>query len=271
MSSEIRQLPEGRFFGRRRTCHEGRGFLVSESRYRADEALPPHAHQRAHFCLVVAGRYTEWVDAGEAARRAGDLLFYAAGTDHAETHHEAGHHLLIEIDDRLAGRLPAGGSASDGVRSCGGAARWIAGRLLVEAEHEDGAAPLAVEGLMLQLLAATARSAAAGSRPAWIDRGRELLRGELASPPSIDELARRLGLPTGRLERDLRRWEDTTLAALVRRLRVEVAAERLISSDESLAEIALGTGYCDQSHFTRAFRAATGSTPGAYRRAFLDR
>lgn len=271
MSPEIRQLPEGRFFGRRRTCHEGRGFLVSESRYAASEELPPHAHRRAHFCLVVAGRYTERVDAGELARRPGDLLFYAAGADHAETHHEVGRHLLIEIDDRLARRLPPVDPAGEAVRPCGTSARWIAGRLLVEAERQDSAAPLAVEGLMLQLLAATARSADGGSRPAWIDRGRELLRAELASPPTADELARRLGLPTGRLERGLRRWEDTTLSALVRRLRVEAAAERLISTEEPLVEIALATGYCDQSHFTRAFRAATGSTPGAYRRAFTGR
>jgi AraC family transcriptional regulator len=34
----------------------------------------------------------------------------------------------------------------------------------------------------------------------------------------------------------------------------------------SLAEVALDTGFSEQSHFTRAFRAATGVSPGAWRR-----
>ena len=34
----------------------------------------------------------------------------------------------------------------------------------------------------------------------------------------------------------------------------------------SLAEVALDTGFSEQSHFTRAFRAATGISPGAWRR-----
>ena len=36
--------------------------------------------------------------------------------------------------------------------------------------------------------------------------------------------------------------------------------------DDDLAEIAVELGYADQAHLTSDFRAATGTTPGAYRR-----
>jgi AraC-like DNA-binding protein len=36
--------------------------------------------------------------------------------------------------------------------------------------------------------------------------------------------------------------------------------------DPSLAEIAVACGFADQSHFTAAFRKATGVTPGRVRR-----
>ena len=263
-----RTLADGQFFGRRRRHHEAAGFLISESRYAASERLPDHAHRRAHLCFVVSGRYTEQTADGEAGRRPGDLLFYPPGADHAETHHEPGRHLLVELAEPLLDRLrPLPGGRAP-LETRGGRARWTAGRLLGEVGRREEAAALALEGLVLQLLAEVARARADQERPPWVDAARRLLRRRIASPPDTAELARRLGLSSRRLESGLRQWEDTTVAALIRQLRVEAAAERLSSGDESLADVAQAVGYCDQSHFTRAFRRATGSTPGAYRRAF---
>jgi FixJ family two-component response regulator len=49
-------------------------------------------------------------------------------------------------------------------------------------------------------------------------------------------------------------------------LRLGHAKTLLANSDESLVEIALATCFSSQSNFTRAFRRATGMTPGEYRR-----
>ena len=57
----------------------------------------------------------------------------------------------------------------------------------------------------------------------------------------------------------------------VRRLRVEIACQRLASSDMPLAEIALAAGFSDQSHFTKTFRHYNGMTPGEYRRRLRSR
>jgi AraC-like DNA-binding protein len=48
--------------------------------------------------------------------------------------------------------------------------------------------------------------------------------------------------------------------------RIERARELLALGEASIAEIALACGFADQSHFTVAFRKATGVTPGAFRR-----
>jgi AraC-like DNA-binding protein len=53
----------------------------------------------------------------------------------------------------------------------------------------------------------------------------------------------------------------------VRRLRVEWAASRLVSSDTPLSRLALEAGFVDQSHFTRAFKGRFGITPARYRTA----
>jgi AraC-like DNA-binding protein len=48
--------------------------------------------------------------------------------------------------------------------------------------------------------------------------------------------------------------------------RIESAKRLLAKHNISLAEIALDTGFSEQSHFSRAFRASTGVSPGAWRR-----
>jgi AraC-like DNA-binding protein len=49
-------------------------------------------------------------------------------------------------------------------------------------------------------------------------------------------------------------------------LRIQEAQERLREGALSLAEIALGTGFAEQSHFTRAFKEVVGVSPGAWQR-----
>jgi AraC-like DNA-binding protein len=88
----------------------------------------------------------------------------------------------------------------------------------------------------------------------------------VASDPAgvrVAALARALGLSQDRLEKRFRRAVGATpkqLASIVR-LRRAVDAYR---AGGTLTRTALDAGYFDQSHFNRAFRAATGLTPRAF-------
>jgi len=55
-------------------------------------------------------------------------------------------------------------------------------------------------------------------------------------------------------------------AFLIRR-RVELAAGYMLRTDMCLSDIALGCGFVDQAHLCKHFRAVTGDTPAAWRRA----
>jgi AraC family transcriptional regulator len=60
-----------------------------------------------------------------------------------------------------------------------------------------------------------------------------------------------------------------TVHQYVTRLRIEIAREKLRNrraGELSLADLSAELGFADQSHFTRCFRRATGSTPGRYLR-----
>jgi AraC family transcriptional regulator len=55
--------------------------------------------------------------------------------------------------------------------------------------------------------------------------------------------------------------------AFVVRRRVELAAKYMLQTEMSLSDIALGCGFVDQAHLCKHFRAVTGETPAAWRRA----
>jgi len=58
-----------------------------------------------------------------------------------------------------------------------------------------------------------------------------------------------------------------TLWEYVQSRRIELAAEKLLSTDRNVGEIAMECGYNSISNFNRSFKTVIGQTPVAYRKA----
>ena len=67
------------------------------------------------------------------------------------------------------------------------------------------------------------------------------------------------------LNRHLRRTLNTSAYAYVVARRIARARQLLRLGEMSLKAIAAATGFSDQAHMTRLFRARLGITPGQYR------
>ncbi len=80
-------------------------------------------------------------------------------------------------------------------------------------------------------------------------------------------LASRAGMPAHRFARIVKRIFHLTPGQLISQARVGAAVHLLRTTKQSVAEIALASGFCDHSAFTRAFRVATGTTPTRFRQA----
>ncbi len=91
------------------------------------------------------------------------------------------------------------------------------------------------------------------------------IRHHFDEPLRTAKLAEVAGISPTQLERKMRRIYKISVAQFIRKVRLEAAANLLLSSDLSLASIAADCGYSDQSAFTRQFKGALGMTPGAYR------
>jgi len=90
----------------------------------------------------------------------------------------------------------------------------------------------------------------------------------LAEPATarVGAVAARFGLSPRALQRLFRHYVGLTPKQVLQRSRAHEAVERVAAGDRPPAELALELGYSDQAHFTNAFRAATGRSPGRYGR-----
>jgi AraC-like DNA-binding protein len=90
------------------------------------------------------------------------------------------------------------------------------------------------------------------------------LKQNLASPPSLEELGKKIGCSHFYLSRIFSAQTGHTITQHLRELRMERAAELLKSGTHNVTEAALEVGYNSLSHFSAAFHETFGCCPGLY-------
>ena len=91
-----------------------------------------------------------------------------------------------------------------------------------------------------------------------------LLKQNLAEPPSLEVLGKKIGCSHFYLSRIFSAQTGQTITQYLRQLRMERAAELLKSGEHNVTEAALEVGYSSLSHFSAAFHETFGCCPGLY-------
>jgi len=264
------KLQAGVFYGDATRTAKASGFRFTESSYRPRMNLPPHSHELAHFCLVLRGNYIERFEKTFQERKPSTLIFYPPDTVHAETSHTGGQHFLIEIESWRSEELRDEAAFKQGpLELCGQAEQWIVNRLIREFRDGDELSPLALESLALELMVNVARTRFRDNSkepPKWLNQARRALEAKFRSPPTLEMLAAMVNVHPVHLARSFRRFQGCTISDYVRQLRVDNARRKMMSGNVRLVDIALSSGFSDQSHFSRSFKRVTGMTPTEFRK-----
>ena len=91
-----------------------------------------------------------------------------------------------------------------------------------------------------------------------------LLKQNLAAPPPLEELGKKIGCSHFYLSRIFSTQTGQTITQCLRQLRLERAAELLRARELNVTEVALEVGYNSLSHFSHAFQETFGCCPGLY-------
>ena len=86
----------------------------------------------------------------------------------------------------------------------------------------------------------------------------------------LSEIAAHVHVSANHLHTVFLHSEGKTPYEYVTRKRIEKAQAMILAGDHSLAQIALETGFCSQSHFAAVFKKITGQTPARYRGQLFD-
>jgi len=100
---------------------------------------------------------------------------------------------------------------------------------------------------------------------ARIYQARDILIGCIDDPPSLLELAHRVGINDHKLKLGFRQVFKTTVFGYLHQYRLEQARQLIETSDIAVVKVAQQVGFADRSYFAAAFRKKYGVNPGVYR------
>jgi AraC family transcriptional regulator len=244
-------------------------FTLSERLYPAELVLPKHAHRQTCITFVIEGAFEERYSNGRLTCRSGAVRFLPAGEVHENRtespvrclHVVADPAALHELDRHsVVPQIPA--------EINGLTATWLANRLYAEFSREDRASAIAIEGLVLEILAEFARSQVkSGSMlvPRWLQQATDIVESRFLERLSLADIAAEVGVHYVHLSRQFHKYNRCTIGELIRRRRVQYASHLLAHSQTPLAEIALICGFSDQSHLSFLFKRYMGVSPSKFR------
>jgi len=258
--------------GRRVATTEVAGYRVLEAVYTNGLSLPRHTHPRPALSFVARGSFREINRRGVDVCSAGTMHIRPSEEPHSNQFDDS-RILIVDIplepalsDRRIRRLLGRAALVQDG------AVRALAGQLLWELHHRDQASDLAIEGLVLALLARLVRATsqertARGDEPvgARLERAREYIDAHFARALQLADIADVAGLHPSSLARAFKRRYEMTPWQYQRHRQIEWVKAELVRGDRPISTIAHEAGFSDHSHLTRAFRMAEGVAPSALR------
>lgn len=252
------------------TQREVYGFSLIEAYYPPKLRISTHSHEKANFCIALQGICSELY--GKKPREYKPLSLDFLPADHT-------HSLIfgsvplrcftVNVAPHLLKSLREYSLFLDeSLHSHGGTLAWLFLRLYAEFLQKDTASMLAIEGLVLEMLAAVSRKqidVPEPRPPRWLQQVKELLHAHFLDDLSLAAIAQEAGVHPVHLCREFRRHYASTVGQYIRRLRMEYACQMMLNPDISLGEIASAAGFADQSHFARSFKRLVGMPPAAFR------
>ncbi|GGF59517.1 hypothetical protein GCM10011402_09440 [Paracoccus acridae] len=241
-----------------------------------NRAMPPQPRTRPDHVLiwVTDGRVQLDFPRAHFVLRAGDVRYIPAGTAFAAMPSAGSHgHVALISPSLAAGAEPPLPDRGLAAQAGSHAAQLEATlhELAVEAANPDAG----TLSCLINLLALRLGQLQPGRAPdvpettppdlPLIERFVALARQRLGSTRSVPELAAELHSTTAVLDQACQSARGKRAVELIHDLQLESAADLLRNTDLPLSRIAADLGYSSQAHFIRAFVAATGRSPDAFR------
>lgn len=244
-------------------------FTICETLCPAGVTLPKHDHRQAYITFVIEGSFREQYVGGEVTCRPGSIRYLPAGEIHEDQVASVLRCLQISADTAALDGLDRQAVVPQRPAEISGLnATWLGNRLYAEFSREDTASAIAIEGLVLEILAEIARAQTRSDSmplPNWLKQATDIVESRFLERLTLAGIAAEVGVHYVHLSRQFHKYNRCTIGELIRRRRVQHASYLLAHSRTPLAEIALICGFSDQSHLSFLFKRYMGLSPSKFR------
>ncbi len=245
--------------------------LLFETIHPAGLHLPRHEHDKASLNICLSGFYQERFGRRSYPCDQATVMLKPAGEFHSNDYGSGDTHcVMIEFGALAAAQIAEFSNVLRDLWTVrGGPSAAAMSEICRELQFSDHASAIIIEGCIWRALGHAERqrrSVRLAGRPAWLNRVEEYLREQPDSRMSLAEIAATVSVHPAHLNKVFKRHVGISVGAYLRQLQVERARQLLANPDIPLARIAADAGFFDQSHFTRVFKSATGTTPAEFRR-----
>ena len=240
---------------------------IEEMVYSPGLCIARHSHDTASLIFIVAGAHWSGYSRGGDTCLPRTVRFLPAGEAHENYFPVESRCLHIELRQSILDLASEHGPTifvPGQVTRAGSTA--LGQRLYREFRHRDSDSLLGIDGTILRLLLVDEKDGMRSERiPHWLLQIREMLHEEPDGRRSLIDLSRHVGRHPVQISRQFHQHFGCTMSEYMRRIRVARAQSLLSCPNLEISDIALASGFCDQSYFTTIFRRVTGMSPRRYR------
>jgi len=231
-----------------------------------------HTHKFASISYVLNGSYAESLERRTHRRQSSTVVFHPPAEAHAVEFENNVRIFSVEFSFEKLSYISRQSVIFEASANCRSEkTNWLGERIYREFQRMDSFSMLAIEGLILELLAEASRASVGANEknyPQWLKQSKDFLHANFTESVTLEEIARIADVHPVHLSRVFREKFGCTIGEYVRRLRIEFASRQILTGEDSLGTIAHAAGFSDQSHFNKTFKTAFGLTPAEYRKTF---
>ncbi|MBA4319279.1 MAG: hypothetical protein C0412_12835 [Flavobacterium sp.] len=266
-------LLHGNYFGSALKRKLLNGIILIEKEYYSGERIPLHAHENSYFCSVIDGNWEKRIGKKKLLCSPLKSIFHKPDIEHSDIFFNKTKVFDIELDIKwLEKSLCYSANLSDCKEFFNNSVNWLTIKIYYEFVNNINDSALLFEELIQDLLTAVTLNnlplKEEKSVSPWLKNVREFIDENYARSITFQEISKEADVHPVHLVRTFKLVYKSTLGDYQRKLRIKAACEKLIFTNLPYGEIALLTGFYDQSHFYRIFRKYTGLIPSAYREIY---
>ena len=237
-------------------------FTLSLTEHVANSKIIKHVHEKPYLCMLVAGMYRE-DGVGSQIIKNGTSIFREANYEHANHFsNKEGVCLNLEIDninffheindfkDRLSGFEQK--SSLEMFKLLYAFKKGVAKDLLNIYCYES--------------ILSHFKEIKIKGKLKWIQKTIEYINDNPFNNISLTELSKEFQLHPNYIVRQFKKYTGLKLSEYISKIRLENALNNMLTTNNSLTEVALKSGFYDQSHFNKHFKKVFNETPKPFQK-----